>query len=177
MSELALPRPGDEEYPRFYGRYVALVPDGDLVQTLSDQLYETVALLTQVTPERERYRYADGKWSVREVVGHVVDTERVFLYRALSLARGDPAVLPGMEQDVWALNSNADDRPLSELLDEWRAVRRGGVLFLGSLDPAAGARTGGVSGHPITVRALAWIVAGHERHHRNILRTRYADGA
>ena len=164
-----LPRPEAGEYHEYYGRYIDLVPDGDIVETLGSQLGETLALLQSIDPERETFRYADGKWSIREVVGHLVDTERVFAYRALHMARTGGADLPGMEQDDWARNSNAGRRPLYDLASEWGALRRTNVQFFATLGPDAGVRTGVASGFEFSVRSFPWIIAGHELWHRRRL--------
>jgi hypothetical protein len=108
----SLPRPDDSEYNEYYRGYTSLVPDGEIVETLRHQLGDTLALLGGVETERETYRYAEGKWSLREVVGHLIDTERVFAFRALSMARQDGAELPGMDQEDWGRRNNANERPL-----------------------------------------------------------------
>lgn len=162
----ALPRPEATEHAAYYGRYIALVPDGDILLTLRSQLEDTLAVLGRVTPDRETFRYAEGKWSVREVVGHVVDTERLFAFRALAMARSDDAELPGMEQDEWASHSNAHERTLQDLTDEWVAVRRANVHMFESFTPEMGARRGVASGFGFTVRCFAWLMAGHELWHR-----------
>ena len=166
-------RPADSEYAEFYATYTSLVPDGDVVETLGAAPEELEALLRGVRGEPETFAYARGKWSIREVVGHVVDTERLFGYRALHIARGDAAELPGMEQDDWASGSNASGRKLVDLLGEFRALRAANTLFFASLDESTLARTGIASGVSFTVRALATIMAGHEIHHRGVLRERY----
>lgn len=171
-----LPRPRPSEYAEYYRGYVDLVPDGDILEILAAQMGESRALLSGVPPERERHRYAPGKWSVREVVGHVWDTEWVFLYRALSMGRGDETSLPGMDQDVWAAGSGAHEHPLAELASGWAALRAAGIAMLGTLDAEAGARSGRASDNPFTVRSFAWIIAGHERHHMARLRADYLDG-
>jgi hypothetical protein len=168
-------RPGPGEHHEYYGLYVSQVSDGDVLDTLERQVEETTALLRSVPAARETYRYADGKWSIREVIGHVLDTERVFGLRALHFARRDPAPLPSFEQDDWARVSNAHARPLADLVEEFRAVRRGHVLLLRGLDPDAGPRRGVASGREFTVRSIPWILAGHERHHVGVLRERYLE--
>jgi len=168
-----LPRPQPAEYGGYYRRYVDLVPDGPILETLRTQFQESRALLATVPAERETYRYAPGKWSLREVVGHLSDTEWVFFYRAVSMARGDSAPLPGMDQDIWAENANAHERPLEALVEDWAAIRTAGIRFLDSLDAGAGARKGRASGHPFTVRTFPWVIAGHERHHMTRLRADY----
>ncbi|NIP57905.1 MAG: DinB family protein [Gemmatimonadetes bacterium] len=165
--------PDASEYPEFYLGYGGLVPPGDLVETLGRQIDRTLALLQRVPAAGETHRYAEGKWSVREVVGHVIDAERLFTYRALHIARGDPAPLPGMDQEEWASASNAHERPLAELADELEAVRRATLHLFGGLPPEVHDRRGIASGYEISVRCIGGIVAGHELHHRRILKERY----
>ncbi|MEJ2204567.1 MAG: pyridoxamine 5'-phosphate oxidase family protein [Gemmatimonadota bacterium] len=166
-------RPEASEYDAHYQRYIELVPDGDVVDTLDRQLDDTVRLLRAVPEEREGFRPRPDAWSVREVVAHLADTERVFAYRALSIARGDPAELPSMEQDTWTREADADTRSLQDLVDEWLAARRATVRLFRGLRPEGGTRIGTASGRPVSVRALAWTIAGHELHHRALLEERY----
>ena len=168
-----LPRPADSEYAEYYGRYVAGVPDGDILETLRDQLGVTLAMLQGLTEEQETFRYAEGKWSLREVVGHLVDTEWLFAFRALAMAREDGVDLPGMDQDVWVATAGADDRPLDESCAEWAALRRANIHMFASLSEQQGARTGVASGNPFTVRSFAWIIAGHELWHRGLIEEHY----
>ncbi len=172
----AFPRPQPGEHAEYYSRYVARVPDGDILETLRDQLGDTLALLQSVPPERETYRYAEGKWSLREVVAHLVDTERVFAYRALTIAREDGADLPSMDQDVWVESARADERRLEDLGQEWAALRRANIHMLAAMDAEQAARTGRASGYEITVRSLPWIIAGHELWHRDIIEREYVEG-
>ncbi len=166
-------RPGPGEHNAYYSRYIDQVPDGDILDVLERQVVETAALLRSVPPDGETFRYEPGKWSIREVVGHVIDTERVFGYRSVHFARGDAAALPSMEQEDWARASNAHARPLRDLVAELEAVRRGHVLFLRGLEPAMALRRGVASGFEFTVRSMPWIIAGHELHHVRLLRERY----
>lgn len=168
-----LTRPDPSEYADYYARYVAGVPEGDILQILRDQLGETLALLQSVPPDRETYRYADDKWSIREVVGHVIDVERLFAFRALSIARSDGVDLPGMDQDEWAASSGAHQRSLDELGAEWAALRRANIHMFASMDEKTGARSGRASGYDFTVRSFPWIIAGHERWHRDCLERDY----
>lgn len=170
-------RPEAGEYAPYYAGYVEQVPDGDIVTTLENQFVSTVALLGGLEEEAELHRYAEGKWSVRECMGHLVDTERVFTNRLLWFARGHGEALPGMDQDAWVEVDTAHERPLASQLAEWRAVRSGLVALLRGLDAAGWAREGVASGVRFTVPALAWVVAGHERHHRRLFRERYGIGA
>ncbi len=168
-----VPRPAATDCAAYYFRYIDLVPEGDLVEMLAAEHARTQALLAGVPPERETFRYADGKWSIREVVGHVIDAERLFGYRALHFARGDSAPLPSMEQGEWAAASNAGGRPLAALRAEWAAVRAATRAFFDGLEPALVGRGGIASGNPVTVAALAYIILGHELHHRRGLEERY----
>lgn len=166
-------RPTEAEYASYYGRYVSLVPEGDFLRLFEQQGAETQKLLRAVSEEKSQYRYAADKWSIREVVGHVTDTERVFTYRALHFARGDAAPLPAMDEKLWAAGSTAHNRSLASLLDELLALRAATLsLFRGFTDDEL-ARSGTASNNRVTVRALAYITAGHERHHVNILKERY----
>lgn len=169
----ALPRPGADEFAPYYGGYIAEVPDGNILETLRDQLGPTVAMLQEIPEERETYRYAEGKWSVREVVGHLLDTEWLFAFRALTMAREDGVNLPGMDQDAWVATSRADDRPLADMCAEWVALRRAVIHMFASMNEAQGRRTGVASGNSFSVRSFAWIIAGHELWHRALIRERY----
>jgi hypothetical protein len=170
-------RPGAGEFDAYYARYIDQVPDGDIVERLAVQWLETRALLDGVAEERERFRYAPGKWSLRESVGHVIDTERVFTQRILWFARGATDALPGMDQDAWVPASGADERPLAVQLAEWQAVRGGLVALLDGLPGAAWSAAGTASGVRVSVRALPWMIAGHELHHRGLWREAYGIGA
>jgi hypothetical protein len=172
----ALRRPAATEHADFHGRYIALVPDGDILDTLRDQLGETLALLQEVPRERENHRYAPGKWSIREVVGHVLDTERVMAYRALAIARSDGVDLPKMDPDEWTGRSSSANRSLDDLAAEWAGVRRANLHMLAALPPEAADRRGRASGHEFTVRSFPWIIAGHEIWHRERLATDYGVG-
>jgi hypothetical protein len=170
---MTIDRPGEGEYDPYYHRYIMSVPDGDLVVLLRDHLAETETLLREVGEERGMYRYAPGKWSVKEVISHVADSERVFAYRMLRVARADRTPLHGFEQDDYVAESAADARPLAELAAELRSVRAATITLLTGLRPQAFTRRGIANGREISVRALAWIIAGHERHHARIIRERY----
>ncbi len=173
MSAPAPIRPDASEYAPYYEKYISLVPDEDLVETLERQGAETVALLRGLSEEQGAHRYGPGKWSVRQLVGHVCDGERIFSYRALAFARGDFQALPGMEQDEWMAGSDFDARTLSSLTDEFEAVRAATLHLFRHLSPEAWARRGTASDNEVSVRALAYIIAGHEAHHVGVLRERY----
>jgi len=166
-------RPQPDEYFEYYGRYIGMVPDGNVCSILADEARITLDLLSKVSPDREGYAYAPGKWSIKEVIGHVTDAERVFAYRALSFARRDPAHLPSMEENEWADISNANQRTLVELADEFAAVRRSTVLLFEGFDDEMSRLRGTASGNEFSVRSIAYIIAGHEMHHRGVLQERY----
>jgi hypothetical protein len=173
MTTCTITRPAPDEYGPYYGRYIERVPEGDLCDLLEGQMNETLALLRSIPETRGTYRYAPEKWSVKEVVGHVIDTERIMSYRALRVGRGDTTPLPGFEQSDYVPTGHFDRRSLADLGEELAAVRRATVLLFGHFDAAALGRRGTASGHPVTTRALAYIIAGHERHHVAILREKY----
>lgn len=176
MSTDLTRRPAPSEYAPSHAGYVDIVPEGDVEALLETQLRETTALLAGLDEAAGNHRYAPDKWSVKEVVGHVCDAERVFAYRMLRVARGDTTPLPGFEQNAWVPLSGAADRTLSSLVEEYRAVRAATLTLVGSLEPAAIGRAGMASGSPVTVRGLVYVIAGHERHHVTILRERYGLG-
>lgn len=166
-------RPEADEFTSYYQRYVERVPDGDVVRTLDEQIIETLALLASVPEERASFRYAEDKWSIRQVVGHMCDVERIFVYRATRFARGDRTELPGFDENEYVANAHFDGRTLASLADELEAVRWATVALFDSLDDEEFLRRGVANHAPVSVRALGWITAGHERHHTEILRTRY----
>ena len=174
MSAHTATRPGRDEYPQDAEGYVSLVPAGDVVETLERQLEETLALLRDGFTEESAGRgYEPGKWSVKEVVGHMADGERVFAYRALCIARGDTAPLPGMNQDDYMRFANFNARTLSDLAQEFAHVRAATLDLLRNLDEAAWLRRGVANDNETSVRALAHVIAGHEAHHVRVLRERY----
>jgi hypothetical protein len=169
----AIPRPAPSEYAPYYGRYIDKVPEGDLFRTLEEQARETQRLLSGLSEARALHRYAPGKWSVKEVVGHVTDSERVFSYRALRFARADATVLPGFDENAWVPAGNFDARSVKDLAAELGAVRSATIALFRGFDPAALARGGTASDNVVSVRAIGWIIAGHERHHVALLHERY----
>ena len=164
-------RPAADEHTPYYGRYIALVPGGELVTTLARQGEETAAFLATLAEERARARPAAGEWNATEIVGHLADTERVLGYRALRIARHDPTPLEGVG-DFAAYVTEADfaRRTLADVATEFAAVRQATLAFFRTLDAAAWARTGVADGERISVRALGYIIAGHELHHTPDLR-------
>lgn len=173
LREVRKSHPDPTEHAPYYGKYIALVPDGDIVGMLRSQIESTVDLLRGVPGDREQHRYAEGKWSVREVVGHLCDAERIFCYRALRFARGDATPLQGFDENAYAANATYDDRRLSTVVEEFAAVRAASIAFFDSLTDEEWQRRGSANSQEVSVRALAWIIAGHERHHVSLLRERY----
>jgi hypothetical protein len=173
MSNPALRRPTDTEYAQYYAGYVALVPDGDLLVSMEQQMADTQKLLRGIGEAKSEYRYAPDKWSIREVVGHLSDSERVFTYRALRFARADATPLPGYDEKLWAKTTNAHARTMVSLLDDFQVLRAATLSLFRGFDAADWDRSGPANNNPVSVRALAWIVAGHERHHVKIVKERY----
>lgn len=166
-------RPQPSEYAPFYANYIARVPEGDLLAILESSVKDWKSLLGGLTEAQSEFRYQPGKWSIKDAVGHVTDTERIFSYRALRIARGDQTPLSGFEQDDYVKEGNFSSRKLADLLEEFSAVRHSTVALLRSLPAQAWMRRGTANQKEVTVTALAFIIAGHERHHRNILEQRY----
>lgn len=168
------PQPG--EYAAYYERYISLVPDteggNDVLATLESQRRQMLLLLSGRTEADGDLRYAPGKWSLKEVLGHVNDTERIMSYRALRFARGDMTPLAGFEQDDYVCNGPLGSS-LADLIEDYIAVRRATVSLFRNFDEAAWGRRGVASNNEVTVRALAYIIAGHELHHRRIVEEKY----
>jgi hypothetical protein len=166
-------RPAASEYLPYYERYIGLVPEGDVVATLVNQMIETQALLRALPASVATYRYAPDKWSVNELVGHMIDSERIFTSRALRFARNDPAPMPSFDQDNYVRNATFDSYPLADLASELEAVRQATIYLFRHMDEQAWSRKGVANNAEVSVRALAYICAGHELHHREILSARY----
>jgi uncharacterized damage-inducible protein DinB len=170
---ITIRRPTDKEFASFYAGYIGLVPDGDLLHTLEQQMRDTQALLRPIGEDKSRFRYAAGKWSVRDVVGHMADSERVFTYRALRFARRDATPLPGYDEKAWGEGSSAHSRTLASLLDDFQTLRAATLSLFRGFSEEEWGRAGTANNVAITVRALGYVVAGHERHHVKILTERY----
>jgi len=176
MTQPSIHRPDDTEYLSYYGRYIALVPEGDLVATLVAQNEGTLALLRGLSESQGGFRYAPGKWSIKELVAHLSDAERIFSARALRFARADETPLPGFEENDYVRNGAFDRFSLSDIALGFENVRRSTVSLFKLMPAEATTRRGKANNAEISVRALAYIIAGHELHHMNILRTRYLEG-
>jgi uncharacterized damage-inducible protein DinB len=169
-------RPAPTEYAPFYARYIDLVPQGDLFAILAQQREDALAMLAKIPEAKGNVRYTPGKWSIKEVVGHIIDSERIFAYRALRFGRNDATPLPGFEQDDYVRSGNFDACSLHELAEEFGLVRQATLTMLRHFGSDAWDRRGTANKTEVSVRALAYIIAGHERHHMDILRTKYTVG-
>ncbi|HTP69836.1 MAG TPA: DinB family protein [Dongiaceae bacterium] len=166
-------RPEKSDYAGYYEKYIALVPGGDFLGALDEQHSELMQLLSPLTDAQADFRYEPGKWSIKETIGHLSDAERIFAYRLLRIARGDQTPLASFEQDPYIETGRFSARKLSDLLDEFASIRKASVTLIRSLDDKAWTRRGTASGKEISALALSFIIAGHERHHSNILKERY----
>jgi hypothetical protein len=171
---IATPRPKTDEYaPAFAGYVARIAEDEDVVPVLAGQLDQVLDLLGRIGEVRGDYRYAPGKWSTKEVVGHLSDTERVFAYRALRIGRGDATPLPSFDDQAYVAELRTDDRTLADFAAEWSTVRRATLALLRNLPARGWSRRGTASDQPISVRALAYVIGGHVRHHVEVLQARY----
>jgi len=166
-------RPESDEIPAHFVGYIGRVPESDPVAVLAAQIDVTAALFRGLSETDALKRYAPGKWSVKEIVGHLADTERIMAYRALRIARGDETPLPGFDENAYVPPAKFDARPLSDLVAELRTTRAATLALFRSFDDDAWRRRGTASGKPVSVRAIGYMIPGHERHHEEILKTRY----
>ena len=175
MENMKISAPDASEYAEFYETYVSLVDREDVLNALEEQTAQTQSLLARIPEEKGVFRYAEGKWSIRELIGHIIDTERIMAYRALRFARNDPTPIDGFNQEPYIANAAFDAVPIATLADELQHVRAANIRLFRNLPPEAWSRQGVASENPVTVRALAYIIAGHELHHLNVLKDRYLD--
>lgn len=174
MSTFLPGKPGVGEYAEFYAKYVNAAGAFDQpVDRLAEQLEDVLNFFRAVDPAKRKYRYAEGKWSIQDLVQHMTDTERVFSYRALRVGRGDTTSLPGFDENAFAANADADNAEWDDLVQEFSLVRQATMALFAHLPEAAWQRIGTASNHPVSTRALAWIMVGHVEHHLEILRERY----
>lgn len=166
-------RPEPNEFAQYYNTYISLVDEGDVLSVLRGQPSELSAIYADLPEEKGTFAYADGKWTLKEVLSHLIDGERMFAYRILRISRGDETPIEGFEQDGYIENSNANNRSFADLLEEFDLQRRSNMLLLENLDEEGSRRMGTASQNPVSVRALTYIMAGHVRHHAAILRSRY----
>ncbi|MEC0127013.1 DinB family protein [Paenibacillus pabuli] len=167
-------RPNTEEYAAFYEKYISLIPEGKIIERMEQQAHIVQTLLSSLTEEQANHRYAEGKWSVKEVIGHLLDNERIMSSRLLRIARGDKANHPGYDQDVLMQGQPFNAYTVADLNEEYAVARRSTILMLRHLTPEAWLCRGIVSDNPASARSIAYIMAGHELHHLLVLRDRYS---
>ena len=173
MPTIPYDRPDTDEYAPYYGAYVNQVPAGDLLTILADQMAEIMTLLRPLSEEKASFAYAPGKWTIKQVIGHLIDSERVFSYRLVSFARADPSPLPSFDENAWIGPAQFNDRSLTSLVDELVAVRSASIALVAGLPLEARVRRGIASGKEVSVRAIAHILPGHVAHHLKVLKDRY----
>ncbi len=166
-------RPQTGDYAPYYGTYIELVKNDDLVNALGTIHSATQDFLKTISEEKSDFRYAPGKWSVKQVLLHLADSERVFTYRALSIARGDTVSLPGFDENIWAANSAPEKRTIKDVAEEFSLARQNTIHLFKTFDEEMLSRRGIANNNPVTVLALGYVIAGHEIHHVNVLKERY----
>jgi uncharacterized damage-inducible protein DinB len=166
-------RPAKGDYSEYYQQYIDLVKDDNILKVLTEQNKETQNILNSFPKDKGEFRYAEGKWTIKEIIGHLMDVERIFAYRALSIARGEKKSLPGFDQDEYAKNGMFNQGTLSDLNYEFRLLRECNILLFKGLDKSVWQNRGLANDTEVTVLALMYMIAGHEKHHTNILNERY----
>lgn len=177
MTAPVYQRPATGEHLPYFSTYIDQVTEADVLGLMASQVDEVKRFFEALPPARADYAYAPGKWTPKEILGHMTDTERVMTYRALAFSRNDPSPLPSFDENAWVPPAGFGRRSVASLLDEWIAVRRASLAFFNTLLPEATARRGTASNHTLSVRAVAYIITGHVRHHLRVLRERYLAGA
>lgn len=165
-------RPTAKEFNPFYAGYIAAVPD-DIFKELNQQLVDFPEFIQTIPKGKENFAYADGKWTIKEVIGHILDTERIMAYRTLRFARNDQQNLPGFEENDYVSHSHYHDRSMQSLAEEFACLRKSNLFLFSSLSSEELLRQGNASGYPVSVRALLYIIAGHLNHHQRVLTERY----
>ncbi|WP_195576505.1 DinB family protein [Paenibacillus sp. 1001270B_150601_E10] len=163
----------EDQYPSYFGTYIQLVPEGNIVDMLTQQKKETAEALRALTETEWYYRYAPEKWTIKEVIGHIIDTEQIMSYRLLCAARGDQSALPPFDEQLYGRNAQYENWEISDLIAQYETTRTSTLLLIKNLSEAAWSRCGSLYQQPISALALAHIIAGHERHHWNVLHERY----
>lgn len=166
-------RPGKGDYPEYFETYFQNINDENPIELMETQKNEMLSLLSTINETKANYSYAEGKWTIKEVIGHLIDSERVFSYRAIAIARGDTQSLPGFEQDDYVNGGNFNSRKFLDLIDEYQKLREATIPLFKSFDEAIYDRRGTANENPLTVRAVLFLIPGHEKHHLNVLKDRY----
>lgn len=169
----AIAAPSAQEYAPYYGKYISLVTGNDILAVLDNELREFPDFLRSFSEKEAEFRYEPGKWSIKEVLGHIIDAERIFAYRALRIARHDKTPIEGFEQDDYIRFAPFSRCRFADLIEEFEYVRKANLALLRSLEDDAWVQVGTASGNPVTVKALAYIIAGHLLHHRQIIQQKY----
>ncbi|HEY6160515.1 MAG TPA: DinB family protein [Bacteroidia bacterium] len=170
---MIIPRPGKSEYPEFFEQYIKLVPGDRVMKKLQDSILDLQQILSNIPEEFENFSYAPGKWTIKDVVGHIIDTERIMAYRALRFARNDKVELPGYDQDIYAPHAGYNKRTLYDIAHEFGLVRESNLILFRNFDEEALARKGRANNWDMTVRSLIYVTSGHELHHLDVLRKKY----
>lgn len=168
-----MPRPSNNDYAEYYHKYIQEIKNDNIVDVLQNQLNMTLNLFKNIPEDKGNFAYEDGKWSIKEVLGHCIDTERIFAYRALCIARGEKQSLPGMEQDDYAKQGEFNKRTLKNLLDEYELIRKSNIILFNSFPEKVLQNRGIASDNAVTVLAIMFIIAGHELHHIKVLKEKY----
>lgn len=166
-------KPETSEYNSFYQTYIGKLESGDMLAILRDQLSSISTFFGELSEAQGESRYAEGKWSIKEVLNHINDIERIFSYRAMCISRGEAQSLPGMDQDIYQMNSGAEKRTLASLVEEFEAIRKSTLCLFEPMNEEDGLKAGEASGSSITVRALAALIAGHAAHHKQVTQEKY----
>lgn len=166
-------RPKSDEHLTYYSKYIDRVPDGDIVETLQKDTRETLEFLRSIPEEKFDYRYASGKWTIRQIVGHLADGERVFQYRAWRFSRADSTSVPGFDENEYVANAPFENVSMTDLIDEFENLRKASIHLFSNMTEEMMARRGLANGAEVSVRAIAFIIAGHVTHHMAVLRDRY----
>lgn len=166
-------KPTIEEHGTYFGKYVGLAPEHDLMDAFANGTRSGIEFWQSISEEQSNYRYAPEKWSIKELLQHIIDTERIFSYRALCFARGEKISLPSYDENTYAANSHADDRSYKSLLDEYELVRKSSIALFNSFSPDALTAIGHVNNSAVSVRSAGFIIVGHEIHHMNVVKERY----
>lgn len=166
-------RPSDAEYPDFYSGYIALVPDGDVVKFLKKQKRLFIGLIDAIPEDRLLYRYAEGKWTIKQIVGHVIDTERIMAYRALVFSRGERQAIPGFNENEYVERASFNKKDIQVLIREFDKLRESNLALIQNFNDDMMERKGNANDFFFSVRAIVYIIAGHVEHHINVIRNRY----
>lgn len=166
-------RPQANEFPAYYKHYLELVTETDVMKALKDQVMDIQAMISEIPEDKEGFAYADGKWTIKEVIGHIIDTERVLGYRAMRFARKDKTVLPGFDENEFVKNADFNKRTLYELGHEFAIVREANLALFKTFNDDDATQIGNANGNAVSVRAIVYMIAGHATHHMNVVREKY----